>query len=178
MDSDDKKITQLTKITALSDSDLFLVSIDTGTAPKSRAIPLSEVKQEIDYSYVIGSFLNGATVPLSTTYYACPYKTTADATAHTLPWPQAGVLSNMAIRLSSTQPASGSLVCTLQINAVDAALAITIAAGSAAGTYSDTTHSVTIAATDRISWKIVNNSGAAVSAALTSITMILTNQVV
>jgi len=43
MDSDDRKITQLTRVTSLSDSDLFIVAIDIGTAPKTRAIEKSNV---------------------------------------------------------------------------------------------------------------------------------------
>lgn len=42
MDSDDRKITQLTQVTSLNDSDLFVVSIDVGTAPKTRAIKKSD----------------------------------------------------------------------------------------------------------------------------------------
>ncbi len=42
MDSDDKKITQLTKVTSLSDSDLFVVAVDVGTAPKTRSIEKSK----------------------------------------------------------------------------------------------------------------------------------------
>lgn len=42
MDSDNKKITQLTQVTSLSDSDLFIISIDVGTAPKTRAIKKSD----------------------------------------------------------------------------------------------------------------------------------------
>jgi len=42
MDSDDKKITQLTQVTSLNDSDLFVVAIDVGTAPKTRAIKKSD----------------------------------------------------------------------------------------------------------------------------------------
>lgn len=42
MDSDDRKPTQLTRVTSLSDSDLFIVSIDIGTAPKTRAIQKSD----------------------------------------------------------------------------------------------------------------------------------------
>lgn len=38
MDSDDRKITQLTQVTSLNDSDLFVVAIDVGTSPKTRAI--------------------------------------------------------------------------------------------------------------------------------------------
>lgn len=43
MDSDDKKITQLTRVTSLSDSDLLVVTIDVGTAPKTRAIEKSNL---------------------------------------------------------------------------------------------------------------------------------------
>lgn len=42
MDSDDKRPTQLTRVTSLGDSDLFIISIDIGTAPKTRAIQKSD----------------------------------------------------------------------------------------------------------------------------------------
>jgi len=42
MDSDDKKITQLTKVTTLSDSDLFVVAVSVGTAPATKAIEKSK----------------------------------------------------------------------------------------------------------------------------------------
>ena len=38
----DQKITQLTQVTSLSDSDLFVVSINVGTAPVTRAIKKSD----------------------------------------------------------------------------------------------------------------------------------------
>lgn len=41
MDSDNYKPTQLTRVTSLNDSDLLIVSIDIGTAPKTRAIEKS-----------------------------------------------------------------------------------------------------------------------------------------
>lgn len=41
MDSDDRKITQLPLVTSLSDSDLFVVAVDVGTAPKTRGIAKS-----------------------------------------------------------------------------------------------------------------------------------------
>lgn len=41
MDSDNKKPSQLTQVTSLSDSDLFIVSIDVPSAPKTRAIKKS-----------------------------------------------------------------------------------------------------------------------------------------
>lgn len=41
MDSDDKKITQLQRVTSLSDSDLFVVVVNVGTAPSTKAIEKS-----------------------------------------------------------------------------------------------------------------------------------------
>ena len=43
MDSDDKKITQLSPITALSDSDLFVVVVNVGTAPETRSMAGSKL---------------------------------------------------------------------------------------------------------------------------------------
>lgn len=42
MDSDNKKISQLTQVTSLNDSDLFVVSIDVPGAPKTRGIKKSD----------------------------------------------------------------------------------------------------------------------------------------
>ena len=52
MDSDNYKPTQLPRVTSLNDSDLFIVSIDVGTAPKTRAIEKSNVTNEL-YNYLI-----------------------------------------------------------------------------------------------------------------------------
>lgn len=78
----------------------------------------------------------------------------------------AGTWKNMYIRTSATQPASGSLVFALHINNTTSSISITIAAGSAAGTFSDTTNTATTSAGDLVVWEMVNNA----SAASTSIT--------
>jgi hypothetical protein len=43
MDSDNKKLSQLTQITSLNDSDFFVVSIDVPSAPKTRGIKKTSV---------------------------------------------------------------------------------------------------------------------------------------
>lgn len=78
----------------------------------------------------------------------------------------AGTWKNMYIRTSATQPASGSLVFALHINNTTSSISITIAAGSAAGTFSDTTNTATTSAGDLVVWEMVNNA----SAASTSVT--------
>lgn len=77
-------------------------------------------------------------------------------------------IDSLYVTTNSTQPASGSLVITVTKNGADTALTITIAAGTAANTFSDTTHSVTVAAGDSLSLKFVNNA-TATSALLTRI---------
>lgn len=72
--------------------------------------------------------------------------------------PNACTLKNFYIRTSSTQPASGSHVLTILKNGVATSIVVTIAAGSAAGVFSDTTNSVSFAAGDEISIQAVNNA--------------------
>lgn len=74
--------------------------------------------------------------------------------------PQSCSLSRWYARTSATQPATGSLVITLRQNQVDTALVITIAAGSVAGTYSNTATSIAFSAGDLASVKVQNNAAA------------------
>lgn len=70
--------------------------------------------------------------------------------------PVAGTLANLYVRTGTAQAADGDLVLTIRINGVDTGIVITIAANSAAGTFSDTTHTAILAAGDLISIKGVN----------------------
>lgn len=72
--------------------------------------------------------------------------------------PNACTLKNFYIRTNSTQPASGSHVLTILKNGVATSIVVTIAAGSAAGVFSDTTNSVSFAAGDEVSIQAVNNA--------------------
>jgi len=66
------------------------------------------------------------------------------------------LISNLVVVTGSSQPASGSLTLTVRKNGVDTTLTITIPANQAAGTFTDTTHTVSFAAGDLISLKGVN----------------------
>ena len=90
-----------------------------------------------------------------------------------IPTPQNCSFSRFYIYITSTQPASGSLVITLRKNQVDTALAITIAAGSVSGRYSNTATSVAFAANDWNSVKIQNNATSA-SAVTASLSIMIT----
>lgn len=77
-----------------------------------------------------------------------------------LPFCMAGTLIGFGVQLGSAQPASGSLVVTLRKNGASTALTFTIAAGSAAGDYSDLVNTDTFTATDDYNIMIVNNAAA------------------
>jgi|SRR5688572_8642752 len=128
----------------------------------------------LNYSVTIGTFGGSVKVPASSTYYSAPYKI-PDATPNNVPWDDAGTLTRLAIRIGETQSATGSYVVTLYLNGSATALVVTIAAGSVANTYIDTTNSVTLNTGDTIRWQIVNNATVA-AALLTSISMKLTKQ--
>lgn len=70
------------------------------------------------------------------------------------------LVSNLVVVTATAQSGTGSLVYTLRKNGVNTAITITIAAGAAAGTFTDSTNSVQFAANDLISLKAVNNASA------------------
>lgn len=70
MDSDNKKISALIKVTSLSDSDLFVVTIDPGASPLTRGIQKSNVATSGTYTPTLGNVTNVAasTVQQAFTY--------------------------------------------------------------------------------------------------------------
>lgn len=84
--------------------------------------------------------------------------------------PIATTYYNFCILTSTLQPATGSSIFTILKNGVDTGIVITIAAGSAAGTFSDTTNSVAFSQFDTVSIKWVNNASTS-SCQVTSLSM-------
>jgi hypothetical protein len=84
----------------------------------------------------------------------------AGESARRLPMPTACTLNNFYFLMTTNQPASGSLVLTIRKNGADTALVITVAAGSVAGNYSNTTNSATFAAGDLMAIRFNNNATA------------------
>ena len=110
---------------------------------------------------LIGNAMN-STVPASSTYYIIISSTQAlNSAAFNMILPDACVISNMRITNSGAQPASGSLIFTVQKNNVDTAITGTLAAGAAAGTTTDLSNQVSFAAGDLIVIKVVNNATSA-----------------
>jgi len=105
----------------------------------------------------IGQALTGAATP-TTRYHAIAGTVSSLNTPYQTPVPTACTFSNFYVRIYSAQGGTGSLVFTLQKNAVDTALVVTIAAGSAAGNFSDTSNSVSFSAGDTWQIKTVQNA--------------------
>ena len=77
------------------------------------------------------------------------------------PIASAGTFRNLFARTTVQMPAQASLVFMLRKNGADTAITVTIAANAAAGTYSDTTHTVSFAQGDLWDIRIVNSGGGA-----------------
>ena len=105
---------------------------------------------------VLAQALAGAASPV-TRYHAVGGTISSLSTPFQVPLANACNFLNFYFRIYSAQPATGSLVVTLQKNAVDTSLAITIAAGSAIGNYNNTT-TVSFAVNDTWQIKIVQNA--------------------
>jgi len=105
---------------------------------------------------------NATNIPASSTYFGCLFggalSIVAADTLRRTPIATAGTLTKLYVQTSSAQPATGSLVCTVRKNSTDQALTLTIAAGSAAGVFTDLVNSVTVAAGDLMGMKFQNNA--------------------
>lgn len=140
-----------------TDLDTVLDGLDTDlTTAEADIITLqSDMADRLVQSMLTGVI--SAVVGISTTTYMI-FGVTSFGTETTRSGviPHALTLSNLHVRTTTAQNASGAIVITLRKNGVATALTITIAAGSAAGIFSDTTHSVTFAAGDTLSLEFAN----------------------
>lgn len=75
--------------------------------------------------------------------------------------PTAMTITEMHVRMGSPQPAGGNFVITLRKNAADTTAVRTINAGAAAGTYSVTGLSISVAAGDLLVLKLDNQASSA-----------------
>lgn len=106
---------------------------------------------------------NGVTVGSGATVYAAPFfggSFNATEGNRQLTIKVAGTVGNLYVRTNSAQSGLGSLVITVRKNGADTAVTLTIAAGSAAATFSDVANTVAFAAGDLIGFKVVNNAAA------------------
>lgn len=99
----------------------------------------------------------------ATTRYGNVAGTTAES-QNRLPIPVACTMSDLYVRTTATMNASASLAVTIFKNGLATAVTLTIAGGSAAGTYSNTANSVTFASGDGFNMEYKNVGSAAAAA--------------
>jgi hypothetical protein len=85
--------------------------------------------------------------------------------------PIACVGKNLTVNIGA-QPASGSAVLTIRVDGVDSAYTLTIAAGSATGSYQNTSSSLSLSAGGTIDIKVQNNAASS-TGAIVALSMIL-----
>ena len=112
-------------------------------------------------NYYLGGSATGLGAGL--TRYGSVAGTTAESQVR-IPTSSACTISDLYVRTTATMNASASLAVTIFKNGSSTALTLTIAGGSAAGTYSNTANSVTLAAGDGWTFGFVN-AGSATAAA-------------
>lgn len=97
-----------------------------------------------------------------TTRYGTVAGTTSEPQV-SIPLAAACTMNNLYVRTTATMPTNSSLQVTIVKNAVATSVTVTIAAGSAAGIYYDTTNNATFSAGDRYQIEF-KNTGTAVAA--------------
>ena len=126
---------------------------------------------------VLYQFANGDTLAAGATRFGSLFGGSAnhnasDAVRRT-PMITNGTLTRLYVMTNTAQPATGSLVCTVRKNSTDQALTLTIAAGSAAGVFTDLVNSVSVVVGDQMGMKFVNNA-TSTSAAILNNQVLLT----
>lgn len=148
-------------------ADLIIIS-DSADSNKAKNVTLSNAVNLAPNQIFSAP---SATVALLTTSFFFLSGSTIGSTTESnrfIYMPKAGTFKNLYIYTVTSQPATGSCVITVRINGVDSALTLTIAAGSAPGVFSNLINSVTYAAGDRVTLKVVNNATATASAQINS----------
>lgn len=129
---------------------------------------------------IMNSLGAGSGVAQGQTYYGGPGFSIGSAEyAAVVSMPRAGTISKMYVHISSTQPASQSLTCTVRVAVAasawntagtdQTAVQVVIAGNSAPGVYSDLTGTVSVAAGDKLSIGCAQQAGASASAVIRTI---------
>lgn len=132
---------------------------DVWTTSASAFVRINGTTMDLRGAAMFTQTYAGATAAAGTTY-GCPSASSTNATEANRQIVVLGacVMRSFYVVTSGAQPGDGAAVWTLRKNGVDTTVTLTIAAGAAAGTFSDTTHSVSFAAGDLLSWKVANAS--------------------
>jgi hypothetical protein len=154
--------TNLATLTNPSAVRFLRINADNTVTARTAAEMVSDLAITSSSNSILYQFANGDTLAASATRYGALFGGSANHNAsdnvRRTPMITNGTLTRLYVMTSTAQPATGSLVCTVRKNSVDQALTITIAAGSAAGVFSDLVNSVSVVAGDQMGMKFLNNA--------------------
>jgi hypothetical protein len=140
------------------------INADNTVTARTSAEMVTDLGITSSSTSILYQFANGDTLAAGATRYGALFGGSANHNAsdnvRRTPMITNGTLTRLYVMTSTAQPATGSLVCTVRKNSVDQALTITIAAGSAAGVFSDLVNSVSVVVGDQMGMKFVNNATA------------------
>jgi hypothetical protein len=108
--------------------------------------------------YIYGMHGQGAQVNAGATHYLTPFIDKINTTGTNVVIPISGVLKKLYFVTGITQPATGSLVVTVQINTSNSSLALTVPANGAGGVWTNATSEVSVNAGDLLRLSIKNNA--------------------
>lgn len=117
-------------------------------------------KSSVSKSFLVSNFGAGSVAGLGTVYggfVRLALQNAANEYQVRTIMPSACTFRNFTANIGA-QPATGSLVFTMRIDAADTAYTLTIAAGSGGGIYQNTTTSLAVPNMSQITVKIVNNA--------------------
>jgi hypothetical protein len=138
------------------------INNDNTVTARTAAEMVSDLGITSSSTSILYQFANGDTLAAGATRFGALFGGSANHNAsdnvRRTPMITNGTLTRLYVMTSTAQPATGSLVCTVRKNSVDQALTITIAAGSAAGVFSDLVNSVSVVVGDQMGMKFLNNA--------------------
>jgi len=168
----------IAKLTNPSAVRYLKINADNTVTARTAAEMVSDLGITSSSTSLLYQSQNATNIPAASTYFGCLFggalSIVSTDTLRRTPIASGGTLTKLYVQTSTAQPGTGSLVCTVRKNSVDQALTLTIAAGSAAGVFTDLVNSVSVAAGDLMGMKFQNNAPATVSANVLSNQVIIT----
>lgn len=141
------------------DNDITSVSASDDTIPSAKAVKTyvdAQPKAIFSINYAADTAAAGVNRYLALCAATLPDGGTENQ--RDFPLPFSGTAKNFYFITSTTQSGTGSLVLTVRKNGADTSIVITIAAGSAAGTFSNTSDTASFTAGDTLAVKVTNNA--------------------
>lgn len=136
-------------------------NLGTGSASANTVLFGDQSYKEMPIGMLVTAAANGYSFAAGLTHYSQFFfgnSTNATQAARQNALRYDCTVKDFYVRTRTAQPGTGSLVLTMQKNGTDTAITITIAAGSAIGTFTDASNTVSFAKGDLVGVKYVNNA--------------------